>query len=104
MYADGQGVLQNATEAAKWVRKAADQGDAAAQYALSLMYAKGQGVPEDYASAHKWSNLAAAAGHEQARSHLEKLGAFMQKEQIAEAQRLAREWHEAHSNPSEGIP
>jgi hypothetical protein len=35
MYHDGEGVLQDYAEAMKWFRKAADQGDAEAQYALA---------------------------------------------------------------------
>ncbi len=71
---------------------------------MGLMYETGQGVPKNYVSAYKWFNLAAAGGNEKARHHLEKLGGLMQKEQIAEAQRLAREWHEAHSNRDERAP
>ena len=35
------------SEAAKWVRKAADQGNAKAQYAMGLMYNDGVGVTKD---------------------------------------------------------
>ena len=46
---NGQGVPQDYAEAVTWYRKAAEQGDADAQYNLGVMYAKGQGVPQDYA-------------------------------------------------------
>ncbi len=104
MYTKGEGVPQDATEAVKWFRKAADQGDANAQHNLGLAYWAGAGVPKDYVNAHKWFNLAAATGDKEARSGVQDLSRLMQKEQIAEAQRLAREWHEAHSNQSEGTP
>ena len=49
-------------EAAKWMRKAADQGDSTAQESLGLMYHRGDGVPQDYVLAHMWSILAVAQG------------------------------------------
>ena len=44
MYDLGQGVVQDYKEAAKWDRKSAEQGLAAAQFALGAMYANGDGV------------------------------------------------------------
>jgi TPR repeat protein len=41
------------------MRKAAEAGDAVAQYNLGLMYHDGEGVPEDYAEAFKWFRKAA---------------------------------------------
>ena len=99
MYAAGQGVPQDYTEALKWLRRAADQDDAGAQFALGVMYAAGGGVPQDYVQAHKWYNLAAsrfpASDAEQrgkAADARERLAAKMTPAQIAEAQKLAREW------------
>ena len=51
---------KNAAEAVKWYRKAAEQGDAEAQYNLGVMYDKGEGVPKNNVEAYKWFNLAAA--------------------------------------------
>ena len=92
MYAQGQGVPQDHTEAMKWYRLAADQGLAEAQSNLGVMYAQGQGVPQDHVQAHMWSILAAEQGHENARKNREIIAARMTREQLAEAQRLAREW------------
>ena len=44
MYDKGHGVDEDNVEAVKWYRKAADQGDAKAQYSLSGMYIEGRGV------------------------------------------------------------
>ena len=44
MYANGQGVPQDDTEAGRWYRLAADQGLAEAQYNLGVMYANGNGT------------------------------------------------------------
>lgn len=98
LYHLGQGVPRNDAEAVKWFRKAADEGVAEALWALGLVYRRGFGVPQDYVQAHMWFNLGAARGHPAAprfRSEVEKL---MAPDQIAEAQRLAREWMAAHPN------
>jgi hypothetical protein len=46
MFAQGRGVPQSDVEAARWYRKAADQGDAGAQYNLGLMFDQGRGVAQ----------------------------------------------------------
>jgi TPR repeat protein len=60
------------------------------------MYRKGQGVPQDYLQAHMWVNLAASASQGETNEIYAKLRKLiaekMTSEQIAEAQRLAREW------------
>ena len=60
------------------------------------MYANGEGVPQDYVQAHKWFDLAASRGIDAARNKRDIVGERMTPEQIAEAQRLAREWLEKH--------
>ena len=96
VYSDGRGVPQDFVEAVRWSRLAAEQGDATAQFNLGLAYSTGQGVQQDYVESHKWGNLAAsrATGDRQkpfteARDALAKL---MTPAQVAEAQKLAREW------------
>ena len=92
LYEFGRGVPQDYAEAVKWYRKAAEQGIALAQSNLGSMYYKGWGVPQDYLLAHMWFNLAAAQSdwvHDEFRDETAKR---MTREQIAEAQRLAREW------------
>ena len=58
MYEQGEGAPQNYAEAAKWYRKAAEQGNATAQESLGSLYEQGQGVPQNYIWAHMWFNLA----------------------------------------------
>jgi uncharacterized protein len=97
--AKGEGVPQDYAEAMKWFRLAAEQGDADAQYNLGVIYANGEGVPQDYVQAHQWYNLAAsrysasqAAGRNDAVHNRDLVASHMTPEQLAEAQRLAREW------------
>ena len=78
------------------VKKRAENGAADAQLNLGLMYSTGQHVPLDYISAHKWFNLAALNGNDQARLERKELAEVMSAADIAEAQRLAREWKIAH--------
>jgi uncharacterized protein len=96
MYAGGQGVAQDFAQAASWLGKAADQGDAYAQTSLSALYANGQGVPPDYTQALMWSTLAFASARDDATRELaanirDALSAKMTPDQIAEGERMARE-------------
>lgn len=92
MYAQGKGVPQDYKEAVAWFSRAAEQGYASAQYNLGLMYANGQGVPTDYVLSYKWFNLAAAEGNENAIHNRDRIRTQMSPDQIAEAQRLSREF------------
>ena len=79
------------------VRKSAEQGDALSQTALALMYEDGEGIPQDYVKAHMWYNVAASLKRAiNAREYLvekrDHLAKNMTRTQVAEAQRLAREW------------
>jgi len=88
----GLGTLQDFKEAAKYYRLSADQGNADAQNNLGTLFAHGQGVPEDYVEAYMWFNLAAASGTVAAASNRDNIAASMTPGQIAEAQKLSREW------------
>jgi TPR repeat protein len=56
------------------------------------MYANGECVPQDYVFAHMWSNLSAAQGHQDAAKNRDMVAMKMTPTQIAEGQKLAREW------------
>jgi TPR repeat protein len=99
MYVKGNGVPQDYAEAARWYRLSAEQGNPQAQFDLALLYVTGDGVPENYVSAHVWLNLAAARfpaadgrNRRMAAANREFVESKMTREQIMEAQRLAREW------------
>jgi len=49
-------VQQSDTEAVKWWRKTAEQGNNEAQFNLGTAYEKGIGVEQDYVQAYKWFN------------------------------------------------
>ena len=54
----------------KWYRKAAEQNDVYAQFALAVNYATGQGVAKDEAEAIRWYRQAAARGFAPAQFNL----------------------------------
>ena len=90
MYANGEGVPQDAAEAVRWYRLAAEQGQADAQYGLGIMYATGRGVLKDSVLAHMWSNIASANGDEAARKLRDNLEDDMTRAEISRATELAR--------------
>lgn len=63
---------------------------------LGLMYATGRNGEIDTVAAHKWFNLAAYRGCDAAKAHREELADEMSREQIAQAQRAARQWITQH--------
>ena len=99
MHDKGQGVPEDYAEAVKWYRLAAEQGNAKAQYNFGAMYAKGQGLPQDYVQAYMWFNLAAsrfsaseAEDRDEAVEAHDAVASLMTPAQLAEAQKMAREW------------
>ena len=74
-YASGTGVVRDMHAAANWFRKAADQGNAQAQYNLALCYERGEGVPADTATALSWYEKAAAQGNADAAAAVVRLKA-----------------------------
>lgn len=79
----------------------AEQGNALAQHNLGFMYYNGRGVKRDYVQAHKWWGLAAANGHMDAAHNRDFVATKMSPAQLAEAQRLVREWRATHNTREE---
>jgi TPR repeat protein len=62
LYARGQGLPKDYRVAIQWYRRAAEQGDALAQFQLGVLYANGQGVRQNYEIAGQWYRRAADQG------------------------------------------
>jgi len=92
LYFNGEGVPKDYQQALRWFRLAADQGEAVAQTKIASMYDDGQGVPHDIVQAYKWYSLAATNGDKPAAELRDASAKQMTPAQIAEAQKLAREW------------
>jgi TPR repeat protein/transglutaminase-like putative cysteine protease len=88
----GEDTPRDMLVAASWYRKAAEQGLSSAQNSLGLLYRSGSGVPHDLVQAHMWFNLAATHGDQQAAQNREAVANDMTAQQIADAQKLARDW------------
>ena len=67
-----------------------------ALFELGMLYATGRDVAADLVVAHKWFNLAAARGNASALARRIEIAREMSTDQIAEAQKLAREWLQTH--------
>lgn len=88
--------VQNYSGAARWFRRAADQGHANAQAVLGSLYAVGLGVPKDFVNAYVWVSLALprleGRMHDRAVALQDELSALMSPAQIGKAQKLAGDW------------
>jgi TPR repeat protein len=97
-------VARDEAEAVTWFMKAAEQENFPAQYNLGVIYAKGgNGVTQDYVRAYLWFSLAAscapdASMRENSVKYRDDIAVEMIPAQIAEAQRMAREWMQSHSS------
>ena len=69
-YHNGDGVNQDAKEAAKWYQKAAVQGNASAQNSLSMLYSEGTGVPYNPEMASRLAFQAAQQGNAIAQANI----------------------------------
>ncbi len=96
-------IPRDETEGAKWFRFAAQrgdddnagywyQGDARYQDRLGDIYERGRGVPQNHVLAYMWYSIASSNGESAAAYHRDRVGEKMTPDQIAEAQRLAKEW------------
>jgi len=66
---------------------------------LGMRYATGQSVAIDFVTAHKWFNIAALKGSTEAIRLRREIAAEMSEDDIAAAQRAARDWLRAGEPP-----
>jgi hypothetical protein len=69
-YLQGAGVPKDEAEGVKWLRKSADQGNAAGQFWLGASYYSGTGVAKDTAEALRWYRKAGDQGYAAAQYNL----------------------------------
>ncbi len=86
------GVPQDYAEAAKWYRRAAEQGERLAQYNLGIMYKEGKGVPRDIIQAYVWLSLSAMKGYPDAQKDRDLIAGQMTAAQKVRARNLIRDW------------
>ena len=81
--------MQDLSEAVKWYRRAAAQGEGYAQFWLGMEAESGSCVPKDYVEAYKWYILGAAWDADIADKNREKIALLMTPKQIAEGKKRA---------------
>lgn len=74
------------------IELAAEGATPDALFELGMLYSTGLEVEADLVVAHKWFNLAAMRGNGAALARRKEIALEMTAAQIADAQRLAREW------------
>ncbi len=92
-------INQDYQQAIRWYLKLAERGGSfahSAQRQLGRIYSKGEGVPQNYIEAYKWLILAALEPDESLAKHYvearDALRLKMSPQQVAEAQKLAKEF------------
>ncbi|HEV2335930.1 MAG TPA: TIR domain-containing protein [Stellaceae bacterium] len=72
VFANGNAAFERKdyTEAMRWFRKAADQGNVGAQSIIGLFYERGLGVNQDYSQALSWYRKAADRGYADAQVNI----------------------------------
>jgi TonB family protein len=79
--------------------KAAEQGNAMAQYNVGESYRTGSGVTQDYIQAYKWFSLAASAEggkREEAAKLRDQVAGQLTPSQMLQARQLVMEWKSSH--------
>jgi uncharacterized protein len=92
-FASGEGMTRNSVEAVKWFRRAAEQGDAEAQFNLGNLchpaslanYAPE--IAEARVESYMWFSIAAANGHSGAAAYCEMLNLQMTNAELDEGNR-----------------
>ena len=65
-------------------------------FELGMIYSAGREGVADLVAAHKWFNLAAVKGNREAALYRQEVAREMTANDVAEAQRAAREWLSKH--------
>ncbi len=90
LYARGQGVSKDYTQARQWYEKAAEQGSAEAQLQLGWLYFVGLGVSMDSMKAYQWYLQAAIKGNARAQFALGLL--YLSGDGVPQNEKKGVEW------------
>ncbi len=96
LYTGGFGVPRDRAEGIKWLKMAARCDVPEAQQDLGFAYQYARGVPRDYVLAHMWYEIGAGHGVVGVVDFFYKdIEGIMTADEIARAQRLAKDWKPA---------
>ena len=104
MYAAGQGVPRDEAKSMGWMQKAADLGDAGAQYHLGMKLHRAsldglpEAAPESRIQAYKWLQLAAAQGYRSSEAAWAFVALSMTREDVADGSRRIAAFVPARAN------
>ena len=79
-------------QAVTWFRKAAEQGNAQAQFYLGESYCRGKGIARDNTQGYVWLSVAAANGEEKAVELRNFMAKQLSESELAAAQKLAGQY------------
>lgn len=91
MYARGDGVARNPSEAVRWWRKAAEKKFAPAQNNIGFAYQTGEGAELNLTEAVKWYRLAAEKGDPMAQANLG--AAYAEGRGVEQNWELSTKWY-----------
>lgn len=91
-YYDAKNTPQDYTQAAAWYRKAAEQGNAKAEYSLGISYCWHEGVPLDYSEAYFWLDLAIEGKVDDTNHWRNFAASHLTPAEITQAQQRVRTW------------
>ena len=102
MHRSGKGVPKDYAKAAYWLQQAAELGNHHAQQLLAYHYRDGLGIAQNKVEAYKWLELAIpklkpSPARDSWIELREQLGETMTAQEVAEAERLARDWRPKQS-------
>jgi TPR repeat protein len=105
MFAAGQGVPRDEAKSRVWMQRAADLGDAGAQYHLGIKHHRAsleglpEAAPESRILAYKWLQLAAAQGYRSSEAAWAFVALSMTREDIADGTRRIAAFVPGQLNP-----
>ncbi|MDO7711280.1 MAG: SPOR domain-containing protein [Pseudomonadota bacterium] len=89
-------IQQQEKDAFYWLQKAAEKGDAHAQWMIGDMLCNGQGVAQDKVTAYSWLTLASEQLHPQASLKISQLKSKLSAEQLSLADSLTTAFKQQH--------
>lgn len=84
-------------EAAQWFLKAAEQGDAEAQFLLGRMHYDGNSLSIDKITAYMWFDISAGNGLRVGVRYRDGIAKSMTEDEVATARQRADQWRSEHS-------
>ena len=88
-------MVRDADEAVRWLRKAAEQGNADAQNNLGGLYFSDKDVAQNDEEAYFWLTVASNSGDKRFAAMRDHIAGLLTPQQISDSQKRARDWNPA---------